>query len=70
MYIIIILFACIHVHLLYYILDMYKIHVHVTSYDCLAGTSSFAFVEFYDAKDAARWMDRVMVSTMVYTFTC
>ena len=29
------------------------------------GSSSFAFVEFYDAKDSARWMEKIEV----YTFS-
>ena len=34
------------------------IYVRVYTY---TGTSSFAFVEFYEAKDAARWMEKLTV---------
>ena len=43
--------------------------LYVNVFVCIpfTGTSSFAFVEFYEAKDAARWMEKVLVCTHMYT---
>lgn len=36
-------------------------HIYTYMYIYFTGTSSFAFVEFYESKDATRWMEKISV---------